>query len=171
MKLIEYIINKKEAIKNNTYGKNMIVFGLATVIVCMFAVNADALENVADKINTAVSTFKSKGTFVYDKDGDGNAEIVLDASDLKTIESKVNSNDSILDNKINGLDLSVTQKITELNSSIDTKIQNINTTINNSVTNKLKGLLAPDETKGENGLVYDKTNGTYTLYLKTLDSE
>lgn len=140
-------------------------------ILAAFVVNAGAVENAAEKINTALTTFKSKGTFVYDQNGDGTAEIVLDAADLKTLEGKVNGNDSILNGKIDSLDTNVTQKISELNTSVDTKIQNINTTVNTTITNKLKGALVPDDTKGENGLVYDKTNGTYTLYLKTSESE
>lgn len=171
IKITEIIKKMINLVKNNTEKKKTVIICFTIAAASLFAVNAEAVENAADKISTAVSSFKSKGTFVYDKDGDGNAEIVLDSSDLKIIESKVNNNDLILDNKIGNLESNVMQKITELNTSVDTKIQNINTTVNNSVTNKLKGLLAPDETKGENGLVYDKTNGTYTLYLKTIDSE
>lgn len=170
-----------QIIKNNIHviativkkSEKMKVFALFSIILiaCLFTINAKAVENTVDKINLAISVFKSKGTFVYDKDGDGNAEIIIDSSDLKTIEGKVNSNDSFLNDKISSVETSVTQKINNINSAIETKIQNINTTINNTISGKLSKAIVLDETKGDNGLVYDKTNDTYTLYLKTMDLE
>ncbi len=176
-KIINKIANRikeesKKYLVNGKLDRKKVFMSIvsASLIASAFAVNASAVENTVEKINTALLSLKSKGTFVYDKDGDGTAEIVLDADDLKLLEGKVNSNDSILNSKIDSVDTSVTNKLTELNSSVETKIENINTTVNNTVTNKLKGALVPDESKGENGLVYDNTSGSYTLYLKSSEA-